>query len=208
MKWLNFKKAAAASIFSFAALLLTAPAAQAEPFTYSPENCEFQITFPGEPHTTRRCHPDRPERCELVTGFTKVYDLAVTMNFYVTCKDITPETARSYDRELMRTVLIGMAGQARLEEFETAFDDSEDIRRGSILAAGRSPNNYNDMLYMGQIWVGEHSMMTVEGELIGDPYEQTDEDFARILRSVSANTWSEEENKSGGETGDISETDE
>jgi len=187
--WLDYRLIL--PILALSGLLLFAPApARAMDYVYAPEDCEFQMTFPDEPFTTRRCHPDMPDRCELMTGFTKVYDLAVTMNFYVSCKPAARAYSH-YDRELVRTTLIAMAGRSMLDDFETSFDDEGGVKRGAILAAGRSYNDRNDMLYMGQLWVGQHSVMTVEAELIGEPFDETDHDFAKILQSVIAKKWAD-----------------
>lgn len=175
------------TVLAFLLAAVPARAADPAPFTYAPEGCEFKIEFPDAPYTAKRCHPDFPDRCETITGFTKVFDLSVTMNFYVSCKPSTPETFESYTEDILRTTLIGMAGRGRIGDFQTAFDADENVRRGSLLGAGPSYNGRNGMLYIGQIWAGRKSVMTVEGELIGEAGEDTDRAFAEILKTIGVN---------------------
>ena len=167
------------------AFLTFAAPAHAESFTYAPEECEFQMIFPSEPYTSRRCHPDYPDKCDAITSFTKVFGVSNTMNFYVSCKKTETDMYESYSREILRTALIGMAGRGKLETFETSFDEDAQAKRGSILGAGPSYNGQNTMLYMGQIWAGHKSVLTLEAELIGDQGDETDKEFADILRSLT-----------------------
>ena len=167
------------------AVLVFAAPAQAEPTVYAPEGCEFQMTFPEAPYTSRRCRPNDPSQCDVITSYTKVFGVSHTMNFYVSCKPTERDVFNDYDREILRTTLIGMAGKSNLETFETSFDDDENVRRGSLLGAGESHNGKNTLLYMGQIWVGHGSVMTVEGELIGDQTDDTDKQFADIMRTLT-----------------------
>jgi hypothetical protein len=178
-----------------AALLLSAAPALAAESTYKPDNCEFQMKFPEAPYSTRHCNPDLPDKCEVKTAFTKVYGTEATMNFYVSCNPVPTDGFKSYDRDVMRTMLLAMAGQGRLENYQTAYDEDTDVKRGSLLGAGPSYNKKHPMLYMGEIWVGQHSMMTVEGELIGEPNPDTDAAFAKILQSITSNKWAEEDAK-------------
>jgi hypothetical protein len=184
-----------------AVLLAGSPASAAEA-TYKPENCEFQMKFPEAPYSTRHCNPDLPDKCELKTAFTKVYGTEATMNFYVSCNPIPPEGYKSYDRDVLRTMLLAMAGRDRLVNYQTAYDEDTDVKRGSLLGAGPSYNKKHPMLYMGEIWIGQHSMMTVEGELIGEANPDTDAAFAKILQSITSNKWAEEDAKKAAETKD------
>jgi hypothetical protein len=165
-------------------LLLAAAPARADDYTYRPENCEFQMTFPEAPYSTRHCNPDIPDKCEVKTAFTKVYGTDATMNFYVSCNPIPDGAYASYDRDVLKTTLLAMAGRSRLDNYQTAYDEDQDVKRASILGAGPSYNKKNPMLYMGEIWVGQHSLLTVEGELIGEANPESDGAFAHILQSI------------------------
>src|SRR5262245_14578121 len=63
----------------------SALAADQTPSTYSPDYCEFAVTFPGDPYTTRRCDDENKNKCYDLISYTQVFDMASTVNFRVIC---------------------------------------------------------------------------------------------------------------------------
>jgi hypothetical protein len=177
------------------ALLFTAAPAFADGYLYKPDGCDFQMKLPEAPYSTRRCHPDVPDKCDTKTTYTKVYGTDATINFYVSCTPMPDGSFGNYDRDVMKTMLIAMAGNGHLEKFQTAYDEDKEVKRASILGAGPSYNKQHPMLYMGELWVGQHSLLTVEGELIGEAQPETDAAFAKILQSITTNKWADEDAK-------------
>lgn len=168
---------------SFMIVLILATSARAEPYTYKPEGCAFEITFPSQPETVERCNSYLPDRCELMTNFTHVFDLTATLNFFVTCKMVDETVYSDFTQDIMRTTLIARAGN-RLETFETYFDARDDYKTAALLGAGNSPNGKDMMMYMSQLWIGKESILTVESELIGPQHEDAERMFAAILQSI------------------------
>lgn len=157
---------------------------QSHAHTYSPEGCDFEITFPQEPYNTRKCHPDFKDQCDIMSSFTKVYDMESTLSFYVTCNPTAEGEYHQYNQDILRTMLIARAGN-RLKTKETAYKEQDGIKMSSIIGAGQSPAHKNNViLYISQVWISQNSLMTVEGELIGDASPRADSDFADILRSL------------------------
>jgi hypothetical protein len=185
-----------------AALLLTAAPAFADDYLYKPDGCEFQMKFPEAPYASRRCNPDVPDKCEQKDTYTKVFDSGVTINFYVSCTPLEDGAFGAYDRDVLKSMLIAMAGHDKIERFETAFDEDKDVKRASLLGAGQSYNQNHPVLYMGEFWVGQKSLLTVEGELIGESAPDTDAEFAKILKGVTTTKWAEEDAKKAAETKD------
>jgi hypothetical protein len=150
---------------------------------YTPPGCEFEITFPGAPFTTRRCHPTIKDQCELMTGFSKTYETFSTMNFYVKCQTNEENALNKYTMDAITTTLIARAG-TRLETTNLYHDETEKSRMAALLGAGPTAKDNESLLYIGQMWAGKSSVMTVEAEIIGLEHEPADQQFADILKTI------------------------
>lgn len=164
------------------ALIIALPA-RAEPYTYNPEGCGFEITFPSEPETVERCNEYLTDRCERMTSFTHVFDVSVTLNVYVTCKSADEQIYADFNEDVMRTTLIARAAN-RLETFDTYYDFQGQSKVAALLGAGDSPNSDDMMVYMAQLWVAKDSLLTLESELLGPQHDDAERMFAEILRSI------------------------
>lgn len=165
--------------FSFQAL---AEDAYEEAHTYAPDFCEFTITFPTAPYTTRRCDEKKQGECYDQISYTQVYDLEATVNFRVICNPIGKDIKNAYDGEVMTATLRAMTKDTVVETFETAFREEEHYKQAGLIGegkVGRTPT-----IYIAQIWIGEHSAMTVEAELIGDAHDQADKLYSEVLKSL------------------------
>jgi len=160
------------------------PEAAQGSFPYRQPGCEFEIVFPKAPYTTRRCNPELPDNCELMTSYTQVFDLSATLNFYVSCKPVEESVASQFTQDIMQTPLLARAGASRLQTQETAYDQNDNARMAALLGAGKAGSGNGDLLYVSQIWVGKKSIMTIEGELIGSANDEADIMFADILRTA------------------------
>ncbi len=163
-------------------VLLSLPAL-AEEYTYAPDGCEFQITFPGEPYTATRCDPDAPSKCNKITSYTEVIDMAATLNFNITCNPADEGMYDAYSGDIMRATLAAMARSRNLEQVETHLNETDEYRHALLLAAGTA--GASTMLYSTHLMIGKKSVFTVEAELIGDtPPQAADELFSTILQSI------------------------
>ena len=103
---------------AFVLVAINALPARAEEFRYSPEGCEFSMTFPSEPHAIRRCHDKMPDKCTLMTGYTQVFDLDTTVNFYVACKPSEKDMRKDFTADIMRTSLLARPYVNTLEVYD------------------------------------------------------------------------------------------
>ena len=163
-------------------LMLAIPAAHAEDYIYAPENCAFTMTFPSEPYISRHCNPLDPKDCQRVTSYTKVFDMNTSVNFSVTCNPLEEAMFERYTTPVMETALSAMASAKDVNEYETGSQELDGIKQSVLMGTGRTGSS--DKLYVSQIWISPNSLMTLESELIGDPTEEQEDHFARILRSV------------------------
>lgn len=173
MKWLKFVLPLV--------LLGTAPAL-AEPYIYSPEGCEFTVTFPSEPLTGRKCNPENPDQCHEVVTFTKVFDATASLNLSVICNPAEENMYERYSGDVMKTTLIAMAGRDKLEESETGFSEQPAFKMAYILGYGKKASQ--DLIYNGQLWIGKTSVFSIEADIVGDYVDGADAMFAEILQSV------------------------
>ena len=179
-----------------AIVTITATPARAEDYIYSPDICEFQVTLPGTPQNAKRCKPDNPEDCTNITSFTHVFGLDATVDIRLTCNKAEANMRERYSGDVMRATLEGMVGKNKLGDFESHYKEYENAKQAVLIGSGDAGNN--NKIYMAQLWIGDKSVFTIEGELIGGPHEEADDMFADILRSAQLKT-------PAGETGDEDE---
>lgn len=172
--------------FAGVTFMLLAFPARAEEFVYSPEGCEFRMVFPDEPHAVRRCHPQFADKCELMTGYTKVFDLNATINFYVSCKPAPQDYRKQFTKDLMQTTLLARPGVDKLEVYNMDYQDTADGVVGVLLGAGPTASGNDPMVYVAQLMIGNTSVFSLEAELIGQQIVDVDKSFADILRSLQS----------------------
>lgn len=172
----------AASAFCLLAMTGIANAQDKEPSTYSPEFCEFSITFPDTPYKTSRCEDGDENRCYDQMSYTQVFDLSSTVNFRVICNEVGEDVRKSYDGEVMQATLRAMTDKSVVKTFETSFREEEKYKQAGLVGegkVGRTPT-----IYIAQLWIGDTSAFSVEAEIIGAAGEEADTLFSDILRSV------------------------
>jgi len=150
--------------------------------TYSPEYCEFSVTFPSEPYKARRCEGEGKDRCYDLISYTQVYEMASTVNFRVICNPVGQELKDAYSPEVMKATLKAMTKQSVVKEFNTTFREEDNYKQAGLVGeglSGRTPT-----IYIAQLWIGAKSALSVEAELIGEPMEDADTLLRDVLRSV------------------------
>lgn len=173
-------------------LVLSFPA-MADEFVYAPDDCEFKMVFPDEPYAARRCHQKMQDKCDLVTGYTQVFGVDATINFYVTCKPAEPHFRENFTPDIIRTTLLARPGVSSLEAYDISYSENDLATMSALLGAGPTPNGQDVMIYVTQIWVGDGSVLSLEGELIGDGVDEADKLFGKILGSLRHKDWKPEE---------------
>ena len=146
------------------------------------EGCEFEITLPGEPYNSRRCDPEDPEKCSRITNYTKTFGLDATVNFNITCNPAEEGMFAKYSGEVMKATLTAMVGKDHLEELKTDMYEGKDFKQAILIGNGKV--NDQDRMYSAQLWIGQTSVFTAEGEIIGYAGEDADKMFADIVGSV------------------------
>jgi hypothetical protein len=178
----GMKKLFAIALWPLLCVAATNAAAQEKPYRYAPAHCDFTVTFPEEPYTTRKC-AEESGRCHEVKSFTRVYSMHTTVNFRITCNASPPEMFERYNAATMDAVLRGMVDGDIVDDYETAFTVHDDVKIASLTGTGevgRAP-----VIYAAQIWIGENSVFTLEGELIGQAHADSDRLFADIIASIA-----------------------
>ncbi len=165
-----------------ALLLLPSSFVWAEPVLYQPKFCEFGVSFPSEPYNTERCDPHDVNKCVQQKSYTEVFEFGATVNFRVSCAPSGSAAFQSYTERVTKMVLKSMTKRSVVESYNTTYRAEEDYKQAGLVGEGKSGKL--GMLYLAQIWVGQHSIMTVEAELIGAENEYADTMFRDVLRSV------------------------
>ena len=162
-------------------LFITSPAL-AEEFEYEPEGCEFSVTFPSEPYTSRRCEDNTQDRCYDLVSFTHVIDMAATVSFRVICNPVADSVYEQYTPDVMKATLSAMAKRASLDTFDASFRETPDYKQAAIVGEGIAGQTAS--IYISQLWIGRESALSVEAEMIGDQHPEADELYTSILRTI------------------------
>lgn len=172
-------------LFIFLIFILASPSVYAEEFTYSPDDCGFEITLPDEPYSGRRCHPDFADRCNPRTVFTQVFGLMTSLNVYVACSALPESVYENYTADIMRTSLLAMAGSS-LETYQSDFQEIGDgqARMAILIGAGQTKITNKSLLYTSQIWASPKGQLIVEGEITGESNAKADKMLSDILNSI------------------------
>ena len=160
--------------------------------TYAPDYCEFTITFPEAPYTTRRCDDDGA-RCYDQVSYTQVFDMQATVNFRVLCNPVAESVVESYSGEVMEATLRAMTKRSVVETYKTSFREEENYKQAGLVGEGKSGKLAT--LYIAQLWIGQKSAFSIEAELIGETADAPDELFSDILKSVGVKKEEERERK-------------
>ena len=148
---------------------------------YAPDFCDFEITFPEAPYTSKRC-PQNTGKCYDLTGYTMVYDLKTTVEVSVTCAPSSPADYSRYNDRVIKAALNGMVSRANITEFEINTNEQDDVRQGSLI--GTSTYGKQGRIYNAQLWIGQNSVMTIEAKLTGPKDNEADASFGDILASI------------------------
>lgn len=170
------------ALFIALPLLLSSPAL-AEPFTYAPEGCEFKVAFPEKPYITQKCTSGADKKCEEIVSYTKVVDIETSVNFRVICSPATAAQVADYSDEDMRGTVEQMMTDANLEPNEADVVEEDGIRSATVVTIAE--RGEREIFYTAQIWVGEKSIMSLEGDMSGPQNEAADKIFTEILKNTS-----------------------
>ncbi len=169
------------ALFICALLIATPGLAEDTHFTYTPDTCEFSVTFPEEPVIKNTCEPDGPCYDEVI--FNQVFELSSTVKTRIICNTISDDVYDTYSGDVMKATLKAMTDPAIIQTSETSFRENENYKQAGLVGegmVGRTPT-----LYIGQLWIGKTSALSVEAQLIGAEYEPADSLFSEILQSVT-----------------------
>jgi hypothetical protein len=171
--------------FAGIAVLLFAYSAMAEdktPVTYSPAPCDFSVTFPSSPYTARKCDDEDKTKCYDMTSYTKVYDMASTVNFRVICNKIDESVYKHYSAEVMEATLRAMTNRTVVQTFDTTFRTEDNYKQAALIGEGQS--GILSTIYIAQLWIGHGSALSVEAEMIGEAHDDADKLLSDVLKSV------------------------
>ncbi len=165
------------------AIMMFASYAQAAETEYSPEMCEFTITFPEEPYTSRRCDEEGTGKCYDLVSYTKVYDMNATVNFRVICNPIADSIYDQYDESVMKATLKAMTKRSVVDTFSSSYREEDNYKQAGLVGEGLAGKT--STIYIAQLWIGHESALSVEAELIGEQNDSADVLFKDILQTVS-----------------------
>ncbi|MBP7721702.1 MAG: hypothetical protein KA155_04105 [Alphaproteobacteria bacterium] len=177
LKWIPAFAGIAVLLFAYSAI-----AEDETPVTYSPAPCDFSVTFPSSPYTARKCDDEDKTKCYDMTSYTKVYDMASTVNFRVICNKIDESVYKHYSAEVMEATLRAMTNRTVVQTFDTTFRTEDNYKQAALIGEGQS--GILSTIYIAQLWIGHGSALSVEAEMIGEAHDDADKLLSDVLKSV------------------------
>lgn len=155
---------------------------QSTEVTYSPDYCEFSVTFPDEPYKTRRCEDDEKTRCYEQTSYTQVYESGSTVNFRIICNPTDETLYNAYSAKIMEETVRAMTKDSVIKEYNSDFREEDGYKQAGL--AGQGKVGRMPMIYIAQLWIGKQSVFSVEAELIGEANQAADKLYTDILKTI------------------------
>ena len=163
-----------------ATLAISAPALAA-PFTYGPDNCEFQITFPEKPFIEKKCTGDGKD-CTEIVSYTKAIGADSSTNFRVSCNVISADDVKKYTPDVLEETLKRLSKSNGLVPYDTKSGDNNGYKNATSISL--SERDQKPLIYHNQIWVGKTSIFTIEAEIAGNKNDDVEKTFADILKKT------------------------
>ncbi len=168
------------------------------PSTYSPDYCEFSVGFPDEPTKTQQCENNDPSRCYDLISYTHTYEMAATVNFRIICNPIDKEIYEHYSAVVMEGTLKEMTKRTTVKTYDTSFREEKNYKQAGLV--GETTVGRSSTIYIAQLWIGNHSALSLEAEMVGEANPDADLLYSSVLKSVNYNgdkkkTLTNDENK-------------
>lgn len=173
----------------------------AAPYTYGPDDCDFSITFPGEPYKEKRCDEDAKGECYNLITYTQVFNLDSSVSIKVICNPLEKELYdKIYDEKFMKSSLALTVKDRNITEVQTMFNDRGGYKQAGLL--GQTVVGRTSGIFISQLWASPTSVFFVEAEMVGEQMDAADKLFADILRSVTFKQDALKDNADGADSAD------
>ncbi len=150
---------------------------------YSPDYCQFTVTFPSEPYLTQKCeNPNDQSTCFNLISFTQVFDLDTTVRFEIICNPATAEMYGQFTEEVMENTVKAMTKETVIETYNISSQQQDGYRHTGLVGLARK--GLDESLLITQLWVADKSIMSVEAEISGEQREDADQLFANVLNTI------------------------
>lgn len=161
------------------------PPPQNLPAKYSPENCEFEAAFPEEPFIKEMCDGgESGTECYNLASFTQTFGLDATVYVQVVCNAIGEDIKNKYDENVMTKTLEAMTKDDVTQAYSTSYSEDEQGRYKLAGLVGEGRVGVTPSMYIAQMWLGNKSAMTIEAQLIGEQFPESDGLFRDILSGI------------------------
>lgn len=163
---------------------ITFTTSRAEPFIYAPENCDMRVGFPEKPIIEKKCvtHAEKQECTDVVT-YKKIAPPQSSVTFRITCVEYPKSELATYTPEIVEKTLNKLLKDQGLEPFDIQSETVDNMQRSTSMSIGTDDEGIAYM-YSGQIWIGQKSLFTLEGNMKGPQEKSVEETFVSILRET------------------------
>lgn len=160
-----------------------------------PSSCDFSVSFPEKPYVTHRCKGRSGTECYDILTYTRVFDLSNAVTVRATCNPVDPAALDQFSEDAMKATLESMVARKSIGQYDLKFSQRDGARSGTLF--GEGVKGVTPTLYVAQLWLGQASLLTVEGELTGEASADSDALFTNILKSIRLKSKESGEDKGG-----------
>lgn len=150
---------------------------------YSPDYCQFTVTFPTEPYMTQKCDdPNDANTCFNLISYTQVFDLDTTVRFEIICNPANPAMYDQFSEKVMEDTVAAMVKDTVIETYNISSQQQEKYRHTGLVGLARK--GLDESLLITQLWVADKSIMSVQAEISGVQRDDADQLFADVLNTI------------------------
>lgn len=154
-------------------------------FQYSPDYCEFEASFPEEPYIKTQCDGgESGTECYELVSYTQTFALDATVTLRVVCNQIGEDIKDKYNEAVMVKTLEAMTKKNIVQQFSTSYTEDENGQYRLAGLVGEGKVGMTPSIFIAQMWLGKQSAMTIEAELVGEQFNESDALFRDLLRGV------------------------
>lgn len=171
---------------AFLLLIFATPAFAAETVKYAPDYCGFEVSFPEEPVSSRRCDGGDQDKCYDLIEYTKTFELSAAVRVEVICNTVDEAVYERYSPEVMEATLKAMTDKDVIKEYESSSRSEAGYKQSGLVGEGLQ--GITPSLFIAQLWIDKKSALSVKAELVGEEHPQADVLYSEILRSIGVKT--------------------
>lgn len=152
--------------------------------SFPPPFCNFTISFPQEPDIQKICDKKNKTRinCFEQARYTYTYTDGSKIDVRAICNRMSKDIYDHYSERVMDMTVKAMINRALMDHYETSYRAENYYKQAALVGEGK--RNKKPAIFIAQLWIGQHSSLSVEAEMVNEKNQFADDAFGKILKSI------------------------